>query len=323
MTATGGRKVGGGEQATCGWRDFAVARGAGRGQVCGGTMENITLLSVHAAYVLAFVVLSIAGVRRLRTAMGGLPGEPPPMPVGKVAVWPYRIFDLIGFGAIAGVFYLMGTLNSMGGEMKQVPKITAGGVIFSIGFQFFMAGLAIAMVHRRVKPVQWLGMVWKWWPLVFVIAPVAVVSMWTVFAGLQVAGYMDLLDRLGVEKVQDTVTIFQTEKDVVVLVLLAVAAAVAAPICEEIVFRGFLYPVAKRYAGPWAAALGTALIFSAAHGSVAALLPLFIFGLVLVALYELTGSIWAPMAVHFLFNGATVAAQLYARYADIPLPGMQ
>lgn len=286
-------------------------------------MENITLLSVHAAYGLAMVMLCIAGVRRLQTERACLPGEPPPMPDGKVAVWPYRVFDLAGFAFIVGVFYLMAVLNALGGEVKEAPKVSANGVVFSIGFQIFMAGLAIVIVFQRVKPVRWLGMEWKWWPLVFVIAPVAVVSMWAVFAGLQVAGYMDLIDRLGVEKVQDTVTLFQTEKDVVVLVLLALAAAVVAPICEEIVFRGFLYPVAKRYAGSWAAGLATALIFSAAHGSVAALLPLFIFGLVLVALYEVTGSIWAPMAVHFLFNGATVAAQLYARHADIPLPGMQ
>jgi len=124
------------------------------------------------------------------------------------------------------------------------------------------------------------------------------------------------MDRLGVDKVQDTVTLFQEEKNVAVLVLMAIAAAVVAPVCEEIVFRGYLYPVAKKFSGPWVAALGTALIFSAAHGSLAALLPLFVFGLVLVALYEFTGSIWASMAVHFLFNSATVGTQLYARYGD-------
>jgi membrane protease YdiL (CAAX protease family) len=131
------------------------------------------------------------------------------------------------------------------------------------------------------------------------------------------------MDRLGVEKVQQTVTIFQEEKDIVVLVLMAIAAALVAPVCEEIVFRGYLYPVAKKFSGPWVAALCTALIFSAAHGSFSALLPLFAFGLLLVALYEFTGSLWAPMAVHFLFNGATVAVQLYARYAEIPLTAGQ
>jgi membrane protease YdiL (CAAX protease family) len=52
----------------------------------------------------------------------------------------------------------------------------------------------------------------------------------------------------------------------------------------------------------------------------AALLPLFVFGLVLVALYEFTGSIWAPVAVHFLFNAATVVVQMLLRFADLPQP---
>ena len=67
-------------------------------------------------------------------------------------------------------------------------------------------------------------------------------------------------------------------------------------------------------------ALGTgALVFAAAHGSLAALLPLFVFGCVLAFLYERTGSLWASIAVHFCFNGATVLVQLAARFYDIPL----
>ena len=61
------------------------------------------------------------------------------------------------------------------------------------------------------------------------------------------------------------------------------------------------------------------MVFAAAHGSLAALLPLFIFGCVLVFIYEKTGSIWAPIAVHFCFNGATVALQLAIRYFDLPV----
>jgi membrane protease YdiL (CAAX protease family) len=63
----------------------------------------------------------------------------------------------------------------------------------------------------------------------------------------------------------------------------------------------------------------SALIFAAAHGSLAALLPLFVFGCVLAFLYEKTGSLWAPIAVHALFNGATVLVQLAARHWNYPL----
>lgn len=286
-------------------------------------MDDITTLSVHAAYGLAMVLFVVAVVVRGSAASRRMAGEPPVLPVGNVPVWFYRNVDLAGMAGIAGLFYFLAVANAGAAAGSAETRVTAEQVMVSIGFQLFTAGIVIAVVIQRAGLVRWLGLAWEKWPLVFAIAPLTVVSMWALFAGLYEMGYMDLMDKLGVEKVQETVMIFQKEKDVVVLVLMAIAAALVAPICEEIVFRGYLYPVAKRYIGPWMAALCTALVFSAAHGSLAALLPLFVFGLVLVAIYEWTGSIWAPMAVHFLFNAATVAVQITARYADIPPAGLQ
>ena len=97
------------------------------------------------------------------------------------------------------------------------------------------------------------------------------------------------------------------------------AAVLVAPICEEIVFRGYLYPILKRFSGVWVAGLCSALLFSCAHGNLVALLPLLIFGIVQVVIYEKTGSLWAPIAVHFCFNSASVLAQLAVRYYDIPV----
>jgi membrane protease YdiL (CAAX protease family) len=63
----------------------------------------------------------------------------------------------------------------------------------------------------------------------------------------------------------------------------------------------------------------SALVFAAAHGSLAPLIPLFFFGCILVLAYESTGSLWAPIAMHFCFNTATVTIQVVARVFDIPL----
>ena len=139
------------------------------------------------------------------------------------------------------------------------------------------------------------------------------------FGGLQRSGFMEWIESLGVETVQDTVKLLQESSDPLILGLMAFAAVVAAPLCEEIVFRGYFYPVAKKFAGPWAAGICSALVFAAAHGNLAALLPLFIFGCLLVFIYEKTGSLWAPIAVHFCFNGATVIIQMAARYYNLPL----
>ncbi len=289
----------------------------GKGQVGGDEMENITALSMTACYALALLLFGLASARRFLDARRVI-GSPPAIPAGKVPVWMYRPIDLLGVLLVVGVFYLLSMGNAMAEKAEGGAELTIEALIFSIGFQFLMMFMVIAAVARRVGIVEWLGLVWEKWPLVFAIAPAAVLSMWALFAGLYEFGYMDLMERLGVEKVQEAVQIFQTEVNPVVLGLMAFAASIVAPLCEEVVFRGYLYPVAKKFAGPSIAAIATALVFSAAHGSLAALLPLFIFGLVLVAMYEWTGSIWAPIGVHALFNGATVAIQLLMRYADLP-----
>jgi len=297
-----------------------VARGAGRGQLGRGNMGNVTLLSVHATYGLAVLLFVAVAGWRFRAAGARAAGAPPEMPVGRVAVWFYRPMDLLGIAVLAGLFYAQAVGAAVMGEGDVPIKVNAEGVVVSIGLQFLLAGTALAFVVRRVGPVSWLGLRWREWPWVLLIAPGTVVCMWAVFAGLQGLGYMDLMENLGVKKVQDTVAIFQKEKDVAVLILMGFTAAVVAPVCEEVVFRGYLYPAVKRFAGPWMSALCTALMFSAAHGSFSALVPLFVFGLALAALYEFTGSIWAPMAAHFLFNAATVASLMAVRIYDLELP---
>lgn len=275
-------------------------------------------MSMHVAYGLAVGLFLAAAGWRVFAARAQGADAPPVLPVGKVAVWIYRPLDLLGMAVIAGVFYLLSVGNAVAAEGKEPVSMSVGIVLFSIMFLFLMAAVSVAIVIRRMGPVRWLGLRWKEWPWVLLIAPGTVVCMWVFFAGLQGLGYMDLMERLGVEKVQETVELFQKGKDPAVLILMAFAAVIVAPICEEVVFRGYLYPAAKRYAGPWVAAVCTALMFSAAHGNMAALLPLFVFGLVLVALYEFTGSIWAPVAAHFLFNAATVAVQMLVRVYGLP-----
>ena len=86
----------------------------------------------------------------------------------------------------------------------------------------------------------------------------------------------------------EAVTLFREGKDPVLLVLMAFAAVIVAPLCEEVVFRGYVYPVAKKFTGARAGALFSALVFAAAHGNVAALVPLFVFGLALLSLSRLS-----------------------------------
>ncbi len=243
---------------------------------------------------------------------------PPPLLSGKVPTWFYQPLDLLGLGLIYLVFFSL-VISSVRLSGKSELSVGPEALLTSIGFQFTIAGIVTVMVLRRIRPIEWLGLRWHSWPWVLLIAPGTVMLMWFFFGTLQASGYMEWMESLGVESVQDTVKLLQTTKDPLILGLMAFAAVIAAPVCEEIVFRGYFYPAAKKFAGPWVAAIVSALVFAAAHSSLSALLPLFIFGCVLVFVYEKTGSLWAPIAVHFCFNGATVLVQIATRFYDLPL----
>jgi len=243
---------------------------------------------------------------------------PPDPPAGKVPVWFYHPLDLLGAGFILLVFGGL-VIASFSAPEPTTTTLNPAVMAANIAFQFVLAGMMAALVCWRVSVVTWLGLRWPNWYWVLLIAPGAVLSMWLLFAALELSGYMKWMESLGVETVQNTVKLLQESKDPAIIGLMVFAAVIAAPICEEIVFRGYLYPVMKRFAGMWPATICSAFVFSAAHGNLTALLPLFVFGGVLVVIYEKTGSLWAPIAVHFCFNGATVVLQLAARYFNLPL----
>ncbi len=224
----------------------------------------------------------------------------------------------MGLGLFTLVFYSLAALGAVTADHGEGNALTVGALVVGIAVQFFIPGIAAVIVLSRVNVLQWLGVAWKDWPKIFGIAPLCVLGMYLFSIGMYFLGYADLLEAMGVAKEQEAVTLFREGNDPVLLALMAFAAVVVAPICEEVVFRGYIYPVAKKFSGPRVAAVFSALVFAAAHGNVAALVPLFVFGLVLVAVYEKTGSIWAPVGVHFLFNASTVAIQLLARNVEIP-----
>lgn len=235
---------------------------------------------------------------------------------GRVLVGFYSPRDLAG---VAFVFLVYaGLVLSMAGQSGPVV-LKAADLWVNIGFQFIMAGVVAALVVRRVSIVDWLGLRWPSWPWVILLAPGTVLFMWAFFHGLEQVGYMKWMESLGVQTLQDSVKLLQDEKKPEILGLMAFTAVIAAPLCEEVVFRGYFYPVMKCFSGSRVAAFCSALVFSCAHGSLSALLPLFVFGLLLVFLYEKTGSLWAPIAAHFCFNGATVAIQLAIRYLNLPV----
>jgi membrane protease YdiL (CAAX protease family) len=94
------------------------------------------------------------------------------------------------------------------------------------------------------------------------------------------------------------------------------AAVLLAPVAEEMLFRGILYPTIKQAGHPWLALWGTALLFAAVHTNLVTFVPLAALALVLTALYEWTNNLLAPIMAHVLFNALNFAALLVAQHYD-------
>jgi len=95
-------------------------------------------------------------------------------------------------------------------------------------------------------------------------------------------------------------------QDALVLGIFFTTASIAAPVFEEIVFRGFLLTSLTRYLPVSGAIFVSSLIFATAHLSVSEILPLTTLGMVLGFVYTRSRNLLAPMLVHCLWNSGTL-----------------
>ncbi|MFN8412204.1 MAG: type II CAAX endopeptidase family protein [Anaerolineales bacterium] len=84
--------------------------------------------------------------------------------------------------------------------------------------------------------------------------------------------------------------------------VLLITGAVIAPLFEETIFRGFLFPGLRQKMGWQKAALLSSAIFAACHLQLAAFIPTFTLGLVFCYLYQRSSSIWPGIILHTLVN---------------------
>src|SRR6185437_12232625 len=87
---------------------------------------------------------------------------------------------------------------------------------------------------------------------------------------------------------------------------LAFFAVVLAPVAEEFIFRGVLFPFVKQLGWPKLAWIGVSLVFAFIHLNAPTFVPLFVLALTLTWLYEKTDCLLASITVHCLFNASNL-----------------
>ena len=96
------------------------------------------------------------------------------------------------------------------------------------------------------------------------------------------------------------------KENIPTLIFFVVMAVVVAPIAEEILFRGILYPAIKQIGYPRLAAIGTAFLFALFHVNLLTFASLKVVALGLIALYEFTDNLLAPITAHAVFNASNL-----------------
>ncbi len=109
---------------------------------------------------------------------------------------------------------------------------------------------------------------------------------------------------------QEHVQMLRAPQGILQPLLIGFMAILVAPVMEEILFRGVLYPGLKAAGFPGLAWIGSAALFALAHGNLLGFVPLVFLGLALIWLYERTETLWVPIFTHILFNLANYVMAL-------------
>lgn len=225
---------------------------------------------------------------------------------GKVDASQLRLGDGI-FALIVGVFFILLINQAVQNPAERnipltLPQIAQGAILY-----VFLAGSVILNLVLRGYLV-WNVFGWK--KATFGKALRSGMGYGLAAYPVVIACYLVTAHFLSDPKPQAMVEFFMQNSGIAPKLVVVAMAVVLAPLCEEILFRGYFYAVLKRFGGIWAATIVSALLFSAIHVDLAPMPALFLFGIFLVWIYEKSGSLKSPIFMHATFNAVSLLLSL-------------
>lgn len=183
----------------------------------------------------------------------------------------------------------------------------------------FVATAILYVVGKYGLDVSRVGLRWDWqvvrkgvwWGgLAFLITPlVELFSMGLLRLVLGASTFQQLMDW---EKHGVAMDAFlQTLQPGAIALAFVLMVAVAAPIGEELFFRGFVFNLLRHRLGLAPAVWLSAGLFALLHVSVKNFLPILIIGALLAWLYARTGSLWSCVVMHGTFNLLSALAAIF------------
>jgi len=246
------------------------------------------------------------------------PARPPAL--GKVATWSLQPLDLIVATGYIALFVGGWKISESVDQEEALSKMTAWMITGQSVMMLMFAAMVPLVMFWRVRPEKFFGLNWPKWRWIFLIIPCFLVGVMVVGTLILALGWQKFVEGNFGGEVQATVQMIRETQDFLLIAAMISAAVIGAPIAEEIIFRGYLYPVAKKYTSSWFASLFTGVLFGVVHMNLLGLPVLALMGVALAVLYERTGSLWVPVFCHMAFNGMQMCLMLLVKFLPIPTP---
>ncbi len=242
------------------------------------------------------------------------PPDPPELPAGVIpsdgrpawkpsSAWLALVASL-AFAVVVGGLVAAAITAAVGGDLEDAPPAALISSTFLQDIGFIAVPLFFAAMVARPRPWQFGLRRTRLGPAAGWIA--ATYLAFLVFSAVYVSVF-------GVEAEEDLPQDLGVEESDVALVASALLICVMAPVAEEFLFRGFMFPALRRWRGLWPAAIIVGSLFGLIHvaGSPIEFIPLLMFfGIALCLLYARTKSLYPCIALHALNNSVAFSTSL-------------
>lgn len=204
---------------------------------------------------------------------------------------------------VACAFLLGAVLGGKAGRIFAGENADFGAFITSVFINAFCAAAVFFAASKMKNPPDFFRKKGAWaasletikgagWIVLLMPVLSAIFLLWS---GILIA--------CGVEAPkQDVVRMFTNLENPAEIGVAVLAITVFAPVAEELVFRGGLYLILKKYAGAGVAALATSLVFALVHANLYAFAAIFFLSLALILMFEKFGDLRVCMGAHAAFN---------------------
>jgi membrane protease YdiL (CAAX protease family) len=238
---------------------------------------------------------------------GAPSAEPPRLPPVDWRPWMAPV-ALIGGLVLAAVGGLVVDLPALALGVHLTTSHTPPGIAVADTFvqdvAFVLAAVYCARLGGRVVRAWQFGLRpprtgWRSAAGMIVLLIVTFLILNVIWQELFNPGKEKILEQLG------------SNENAALLLLSAALTCVVAPVCEEFLFRGFIFNALRNWRGTLPAAVITGLLFGGVHAGSAPvldLIPLAALGFGLCLLYRYTGSLYPCIVSHALNNSIAFAS---------------